>query len=141
MGVVEDPMKIVEFDNLLTVVLGLTALQVAGFLVRRVPGLGKSNIPTPVIGGVLGALCVAAARKLFDVEVHFASRLTDFMLLVFFTSVGLSAKLSALKAGGKPLVIVCLATVLLIVAQNATGILVAMGFGANPYYGVLVGSI
>jgi len=141
MTTIEGAMKVVEFDNLQTVILGLTALQIANFLAKRIPVLGKSNIPSPVIGGVLGALGVTFARSFMDIEVHFATKLTDFMLLIFFTSVGLSAKLSALKAGGKPLVIVCAATVLLIVAQNITGVLVAMGFGANPYYGVLVGSI
>jgi glutamate:Na+ symporter, ESS family len=134
-------MRIVDLNDLQTIVVGLTALQIAGVLVRRVPGLGKVNIPTPVVGGVLGSLGVMLARRFWGVEFHFASQLTDFMLLVFFTSVGLSAKLSALKAGGKPLVILCAATVLLIVAQNVAGILVALGFGANPYYGLLVGSI
>jgi glutamate:Na+ symporter, ESS family len=137
----EGAMKVHEFDNLQTVIIGLTCLQIANFLSKRIPGLAKANIPAPVIGGVLGALGVTLARTFWDVEVHFATKLTDFMLLVFFTSVGLTAKLSALKAGGKPLVLVCAATVILIVAQNITGIAVAMGFGANPLYGLLVGSI
>jgi ESS family glutamate:Na+ symporter len=134
-------MRVIQLTDLQTIVIGLAALQVAGLLVKAVPGLGKSNIPTPVIGGVLGSIVVALLRKFFDVEFQFATSLTDLMLLIFFTSVGLSAKLSALKAGGKPLVILCAATVLLIVAQNVTGVLVAIGFGANPYYGLLVGSI
>ncbi len=141
MPIVEEAMKVHEFDNLQTVIIGLTCLQIANFLSKRIPGLAKANIPAPVIGGVLGALGVTLARSFWNVEVHFATKLTDFMLLVFFTSVGLTAKLSALKAGGKPLVYVCAATVILIVAQNITGIAVAMGFGANPLYGLLVGSI
>jgi ESS family glutamate:Na+ symporter len=134
-------MRVIPLSDLQTIVIGLALLQLAALLVKWIPGLGKSNIPTPVIGGVLGSLGVVAARSFFDVEFQFAKTLTDLMLLIFFTSVGLSAKLSALKAGGKPLVIVCAATVLLIVAQNVTGVLVALGFGANPYYGLLVGSI
>jgi ESS family glutamate:Na+ symporter len=134
-------MRVIQLTDLQTIVIGLAALQVAGLLVKVVPGLGKSNIPTPVIGGVLGSIVVALLRKFLDVEFQFATSLTDLMLLIFFTSVGLSAKLSALKAGGKPLVILCAATVLLIVAQNVTGVLVAVGFGANPFYGLLIGSI
>ena len=60
---------------------------------------------------------------------------------MFFTAVGLSAKLSALKAGGKPLIILCAVTVFMIVAQNLVGVLVALTYGAHPYYGLLVGSI
>jgi ESS family glutamate:Na+ symporter len=134
-------MRVIQLTDLQTIVIGLAALQVAALLVKVVPGLGKSNIPTPVIGGVLGSIVVALLRKFLDVEFQFATSLTDLMLLIFFTSVGLSAKLSALKAGGKPLVILCAATVLLIVAQNVTGVLVAVGFGANPFYGLLIGSI
>jgi len=53
----------------------------------------------------------------------------------------LSAKFSALKAGGRPLAILCAVTVILLVAQNAVGILVAAGAGAHPFYGLLIGSI
>jgi ESS family glutamate:Na+ symporter len=46
-----------------------------------------------------------------------------------------------LKAGGRPLVILCVVTVLLLVVQNLVGILVAYAAGAHPFYGLLVGSI
>jgi ESS family glutamate:Na+ symporter len=134
-------MQVFELNELQTIVVGLAALGFGGWLMKRIPFLGKCNVPTPVLAGVLASLCVWAVRRFWDVELRFGTKLTDFMLLVFFTSVGLSAKLSALKAGGKPLLILCAATVILIVAQNFAGIAVAMGFGANPYYGVLVGSI
>ena len=134
-------MQVFELNELQTIVVGLAALGFGGWLMKRIPFLGRCNVPTPVLAGVLASLCVWGVRRFWDVEVRFGTKLTDFMLLVFFTSVGLSAKLSALKAGGKPLLILCAATVILIVAQNFAGIAVAMGFGANPYYGVLVGSI
>jgi ESS family glutamate:Na+ symporter len=53
----------------------------------------------------------------------------------------LSAKFSALKAGGRPLVILCVVTVILLVAQNLVGLLVAAIAGAHPFYGVLIGSV
>src|SRR6185295_4525515 len=134
-------MQSVELTELQTFAVGLVALALGTTLCRRVRVLERLDIPTPVVGGVLIALGVAALRRFADIEILFASKISDFLLLMFFTSVGLSAKLSALKAGGKPLVILCAATVILIVAQNFAGIAVAMGFGANPYYGVLVGSI
>ena len=60
---------------------------------------------------------------------------------MFFTTVGLSARFSALKAGGRPLAILCVATVILLLAQNTVGILVALSVGAHPFYGLLIGSI
>lgn len=134
-------MQTTTLNDLQTLVLGLTALLVGMQLAKSWSLLGKLNIPTPVVGGVIVAVLVALIREFFGLEVLFSSTLTDLFLLVFFTTVGLSAKLSALRQGGKPLVLLCAATVLLIVVQNITGIAVALGFGANPYYGLLVGSI
>jgi ESS family glutamate:Na+ symporter len=74
-------------------------------------------------------------------SIQFARGLTDFFLLVFFTTVGLSAKFSALKAGGRPLVILCVVTVILLVVQNVVGLLVASIAGAHPFYGLLIGSV
>ena len=67
--------------------------------------------------------------------------LTDFFLLFFFTTIGLSAKFSELKQGGRPLVILCAATVILLVVQNVVGVLVASIAGAHPFYGLLIGSV
>jgi ESS family glutamate:Na+ symporter len=130
-----------NLDDLPTLVIGLAALIFGSALNKRVAWLGKVNLPAPVLGGVAVAAVIAATRAWFDVEIHFATTLTDIFLLVFFTTVGLSAKFSALKAGGKPLLILCAMTLLLIIAQNIAGIAVALGFGAHPYYGLLVGSI
>ena len=60
---------------------------------------------------------------------------------MFFTTVGLSAKFSSLKKGGKPLAILCAVTVFLLVAQNIVGMAVAAAVGGHPFYGLLVGSI
>jgi ESS family glutamate:Na+ symporter len=128
-------------DDLPTLVIGLAALIGGTQLNQRIAWLGRINLPAPVIGGLSVASLVAAIRAAFDVEVLFASELTDVLLLIFFTTVGLSAKLSTLKAGGKPLAILCAVTVLLIVLQNLAGVAVALGYGAHPYYGLLVGSI
>jgi ESS family glutamate:Na+ symporter len=134
-------MQSITLSELETLAAGLAALTLGNALGKRLKILERLDIPNPVVGGVLAASCVALLRSNAGVEVHFATKLSDFLLLMFFTTVGLSAKLSALKAGGKPLLILCAATVLMIVAQNITGVLVAFGYGAHPYYGLLIGSI
>jgi glutamate:Na+ symporter, ESS family len=70
-------------------------------LARRAPFLERLNVPTAVVGGVLVAVVAALLHQFGGISVQFATRLTDFFLLVFFTTVGLSAKFSALKAGGR----------------------------------------
>lgn len=121
--------------------MGLLALAVANGIVRGVPLLARVNVPKPVIGGVLVAVAAALLHRFAGMSIHFAGDLTNFLLLAFFTTVGLSAKLSALRAGGRPLVILCVVTVILLVVQNTVGILVAKAVGAHPFYGLLVGSI
>src|SRR4029453_2996740 len=89
-------------SDLETLAVGLFALVVATAIVRRVPLLARLNVPAAVIGGVLAAIVVALLHRYADTSIEFATRLTNFLLLVFFTTLGLSAKFSALKAGGGP---------------------------------------
>src|SRR5688572_2829955 len=134
-------MKTIPVSDLETFALGLFAIVLASAIVRRVPVLARLNIPVAVVGGVLVAVVVAILHQYGGISVQFASEFTNFLLLFFFTTVGLSAKFSALKAGGRPLVILCAATIILLVAQNVVGILVAASVGAHPFYGLLIGSI
>jgi glutamate:Na+ symporter, ESS family len=128
-------------SELHTLAAGLGAFALGAFLARRIRVIERLDIPTPVVGGIVVAAGVAALRGYGGIEILFASQLSNVLLLVFFTTVGLSAKLSSLKAGGRPLVLLCAVTVLMIVAQNAAGVLIALGFGAHPFYGLLAGSI
>jgi glutamate:Na+ symporter, ESS family len=131
----------ISLSNLETFAVGLVALCIATAIVRRVPLLARASVPIPVIGGVLVAIVVSLLHQFAGASIHFAGDLTSFLLLAFFTTVGLSAKLSALRAGGRPLVILCVVTVLLLIAQNAVGMLVAKSVGAHPFYGLLIGSV
>jgi len=125
-------MATIPLSDLETLAIGLSALVVATAIVRRVSFLARLNVPVPVVGGVLVAIIVALLHRFGNTSIQFANELTNFFLLVFFTTVGLSAKFSALKAGGRPLVILCVATVILLVAQNLVGVLVAgLGQGAG----------
>jgi ESS family glutamate:Na+ symporter len=131
----------IEFSELATLIIGLIAL-VAGTRIRQmVPVLKRIDMPNAVIGAMIVALLVLLAQVIFGTEVAFATKLRDLLLLVFFTTIGLSAKLNALRAGGRPLVILCAVTVLLLVCQNLVGIGVAAAWGAHPFYGLLAGSL
>ena len=134
-------MVTIPLSELETLAVGLFGLVVATAIARRVPLLARLSVPTAVIGGLLIAVVATLLYKFSGTSIQFAKGLTDFFLLVFFTTVGLSAKFSALKAGGRPLVILCVVTVILLVVQNVVGLLVASIAGAHPFYGLLIGSI
>lgn len=131
----------IALSDLETLAVGLLALVVTSAIAGRIPWLTRLNIPMPVLGGVLVAIVVAAFRYFSGSSIQFGTALTDFFLLVFFTTVGLSAKFATLKAGGRPLLILCVATIILLIAQNVVGVLVATIAGAHPVYGLLIGSV
>jgi len=128
-------------SNLHTLLVGLVALAVGNALTSRIPLLQRIDIPSAVIGGVLLSCITALVYVFGGVEVAFATDLRDVLLLVFFVTIGLSAKLSALRAGGRPLLVLCVVTVLLLVVQNVVGLAVMLGFGQHPFLGLLAGSI
>ena len=136
-----DRMQHVILDEIQTLAVGLVAGVLGTTLSASLGFLRRLDIPSPVIGGLIMSLIIAGLRSYGAIEIEFATALSDFFLLMFFVTVGLSAKLSALRAGGKPLLILCAVTVLMIVVQNILGVGVALGFGAEPFYGMLVGSI
>jgi sodium--glutamate symport carrier gltS len=101
----------IELGELQTLIIAIIALFIGGWVRKSIPMLSKLDIPNAVVGAAIVAGLVLLGQLYFDVNVVFGSRMRDALLLVFFTSIGLSAKLHALKAGGKPLLILCLVTV------------------------------
>ena len=63
------------------------------------------------------------------------------MMLVFFTSIGLSANFSRLIKGGKPLIVFLFVAGLLIICQNVIGVVGSLALGIHPAYGLLAGSV
>lgn len=124
-----------------TLVIGLVALFIGMRVRKAVPLLKRLDLPYAVIGAVIVAVAVLVIHLVFRVEVVFADRLRDLLLLIFFTTIGLSAKLGALRQGGKPLLILCSVTVLLLVLQNMAGTAIALIWGAHPFYGLIAGSL
>ena len=136
-----DTMQRFELDELSTLVVGLIALFIGRWIRQSVPFLRKIDMPNAVVGAMAVAVIVLLMQVFLHFDVGFGSRTKDALLLIFFTSIGLSAKLSALKKGGLPLAILCAVTVLALIAQNVTGAILSSLWGAHPAYGVLAGSL
>lgn len=130
-----------ELDELTTLLIGIVALFVGKGIRRAVPLLQRIDMPNAVVGALVVSLLVLLGQLALGVDVAFGARTRDALLLVFFTTIGLSAKLSALLSGGKPLLILCAVTLLALVAQNIGGAAFATAWGAHPAFGVLAGSL
>ncbi len=134
-----DGVLLVEGPNV--VVASVLVLAVGRALTNKFPILSRNNIPLAVTGGLLCSVLVALLYATLDVQVEFDMQLRDLLLLTFFSTIGLSAKFSALLAGGRTLVILLAFAIVLLVLQNTAGVLVALALGVKPGYGLFGGSI
>ena len=124
-----------------TLVIAILVLFLGKYINRKVAFLQNFNIPEPVTGGFLASVAFGIVYWLFGLDIEFALELRDELLLVFFTTIGLSSKLKTLIKGGKPLLILLVAAVGYLVIQNLTGITVAALTGLELPIGVLAGSV
>jgi len=108
---------------------------------REIAVLNRYNIPEPVSGGLLVATGVLALYVLGYGEVTFSLAARDFLLLYFFTSIGLNARLSDLARGGVPLLILLGLTIGYMLLQNGVGVAVAAAFGLPVAYGLIGGTV
>ncbi len=130
-----------ELDFVQTLAFAGVALLAGEGLRRLIPVLGRYNLPAPVLGGLLVAVVVLVARGQGATLVQFDTTLQSPLMIAFFTTIGFGASLSLLKVGGPQVVRFFVLATVFAVLQNVVGILVALGFGLHPLFGVLAGSV
>lgn len=130
-----------ELNNIQTLVAASLVLLVGRKLLKVTPPLRTFNIPEPVVGGLIVALCLALARFTADFQVNFDTCAQTPLMLAFFASLGLSANLASLKQGGKSIGIFLIVVAGLLVIQNGIGVGLASALGLHPATGLLAGSI
>ena len=125
----------------LAVTTGIVVLFVGKALARRFALLREYNIPEPVTGGLLFAAAFWLVFLVSGYRVTFELTARDVLLVYFFTTIGINARVGDLKAGGRPLVLLLAAVAVFMVLQNALGIGVATLVSQPPAVGVLAGSV
>ena len=130
-----------ELDFVQTLAFAGVALLLGEGLRRLVPVLARYNLPAPVLGGLLVAVAVLLARGQGVTLVQFDTTLQSPLMIAFFTTIGFGASLSLLRIGGPQVLRFFLLATVFAVVQNVVGILIAMGFGLHPLFGVLAGSV
>lgn len=123
------------------VILAVAVWFVGTFITNRVAFLRRYSIPVAVTGGLLFSALTAFLHGAFDVTVTLDLQLRNLLLLTFFTTIGLSAKVRVLVAGGKALVILLVMAAVLLFLQDSAGVLMAMAFDVHPAYGLFAGSV
>ncbi len=128
-------------DLVQTLALAAVVLFVGYGIKRRVPLLGRYNIPAPVVGGLLVATILSIARLRGVTLVTFDTTLQTPLQNAFFASVGFGASLALLRVGGPLVVLFLIAATLAAIGQNLLGMGLATALGQHPLFGVLAGSV
>ncbi|WP_270173865.1 sodium/glutamate symporter [Diaphorobacter sp. ED-3] len=131
----------IQFSTYYTLIFAAIVLLVGKFLVQRIRWLREFNIPEPVAGGLVAALISWGLNAAFDVRASFDTGLQTAFMLVFFSSIGLSANFLKLREGGMGLIVFLLVVVVFIGVQNSVGVALATALGLDPLIGLIAGSI
>lgn len=134
-------MDTIAVDPYYTLIVATLVLLVGRLMVDRIKFLQDFNIPEPVAGGLLAAVIIYILHASTGVSFAFDKGLQDSFMLIFFSSIGLSADFSRLKAGGVGLVLFLLVVSAFIVVQNVVGVGLAGALGLDPIIGLVTGSI
>jgi ESS family glutamate:Na+ symporter len=123
------------------IIVAILVLWVGDRITQKIQLLKKYSIPIAVTGGLLCSIIVAIVDSAGGPKITFDLATRDTLLMVFFTTIGISAKISRLKAGGKALGILVICAAVFLIIQNITGVLLAIAFGEHPGYGLFAGSV
>lgn len=121
--------------------VGVIVLFVGKRLNDAIGFLREFSIPEPVTGGLLFSVIFALVYFIGGIAVQFELGPRDFLLVYFFTTIGINASFKDLVSGGKPLVILLAITIAYMFLQNFTGISVAALFGLPAPVGMLTGTV
>jgi glutamate:Na+ symporter, ESS family len=130
----------VTLDAHHTLILAILVLFLGRWLNSRIHWLREYGIPEPVTGGLIASMALTALVAATGAEIKFDLAARDTLLIVFFTTVGLSANLRLLGQGGTMLVVLTLVAVTNLVVQNSVGVGLASLLGYPPAAGLLASS-
>ena len=129
-----------SLDNHHTLILAILVLFLGRWVNGRIHWLREYGIPEPVTGGLIASTALTLLIAAAGLDVKFDLSARDALLIVFFTTVGLSANLRLLAMGGVMLVVLTLVAVTNLVVQNSVGVGLASLMGYPPAVGLLAGS-
>ncbi len=144
--------------------LSVPVLLLGQCLVRRIPFLGRFNIPAPVVGGLLVSSLLLVASTSGIATIALDTRVFDWwwgwmvtgqadgetgaevpvnrpFLVAFFTCIGLNASWLIARRGGWQVPLFLLVSSMLALVQSGVGILAARVLGVSELLGLVCGAV
>ncbi len=134
-------MDTLEIRSLISISIGILVLFIGKRVNGNIQALKNLSIPDSVTGGLIAALAITLVKWTADIEVIFDLGARDFLLIYFFTTVGISSNLINMRRGGKTLGILLGLVIAFITIQNIFGELTVNLFGLQKGLGPLLGSV
>ena len=112
------PTRELVAPDFLALTVGIVVFFVGVLVTQRVVFLRRYSIPEPVTGGFIAALAFWGVHAVLGVDIGFDMTTRDRLLVIFFATVGVNARLADLAAGGRVLGVLCLVTVAFVFLQD-----------------------
>ncbi|MCE8522728.1 sodium/glutamate symporter [Ruegeria pomeroyi] len=130
----------IEIHAFVALTLGIVVYFLGERLTHRFSILSAYSIPEPVSGGLLAALLAFGVVLLTGREIAFDLAARDVLLVYFFTTIGLNARVADLIRGGPVLALMLALTVGYMVVQTGVGMAGAALWGLPTQAGVMLGT-
>lgn len=131
---------VLKLDLIQTLAVAAALYYLGVMLKKRVLLLDRLNIPSAVIGGLLFATVVLFTHDRL-LNFQFDSATQPLFMVMFFTTIGMSASLPLLKTGGIQVLIFLAVSSAFCFIQNFVGMGIAQMFGVNSLLGIIAGSV
>lgn len=132
---------LIKFNMIGTLAIGLISLYIGLYIKNNSKFFNKFGVPAPVIGGIIFAIIHLFIREIKLGSITYDTTLQTPFMVAFFTTIGIGSSVSALKKGGKLLIIFWLLSGFMTLMQTVIGVSLAKLTNINPLYGVLAGSV
>ena len=129
------------FSAYYTQIFAALVLLLGKWLVQHLRLLREFNIPEPVAGGLVVAVALFVLNQTLGYTFSFSSELQMAFMLVFFSSIGLSANFAKLREGGRSLLLFLAVVAVFIGLQDLVGVSLATMLGLDPLFGLIAGSV
>ncbi len=133
--------NIVRIQPFVAFTIAIIVLFAGKALNRRFGALRHLNISESVSGGLLISIILAAIYFVFRIEVHFDLAARQYLVVYFFTAIGINTSLRHLLAARRALVTLLVASVAYIIVQDIITLTTAGAFGYAGPKALLAGTI
>lgn len=131
----------INLDIFESMALATAVFYIGFYLRKKISILKKYCIPAPVVGGLVFAILVLILKLTNIATINLDITLQNVFMTAFFTSIGYTASIKALKKGGKKVISFLLISSILVIMQNILGTGLASAFNLNPLLGLATASI